>query len=245
MEDFSIIAKIGTTFGLCLHTEEIMLLRINARTTFGALITSIVASALLLVNAGCQNNSASSAQPTPANPYGNYATTPQPCNYMQPNYNGAYNNYPYNQPGYNTYPYNNTGYNSNCAGYNVNTPYYNQNWYQPNWNYGQWIWPTQWAPNYGSCGCPSGYRPVMSQYYGMSCAPNAYFYNYSVVWYNWGYFAGQYQNMQWLNSPQVAYSNTANCGQIAQGCDVRMNNCPSGLFCQAVGGGSTIGICTR
>ena len=225
------------------------------------LVSTAIVSGLLLMNAACQPNTASSSQAPVAPTYGNYATTPQPCNYMsQPGQQPAYGQPGYNQPGYNQ-PYNgypnglpppgyNNGYNGNngynsCSNYNVNYPYANnQQWNTPNWNYGAWMWPQQWAPQTGACGCPSGYRPVMSQYYGFSCAPDAYFNNYSVTWYNWGYFAGQYQNMQWVNNPQVNFSNNS-CNQIAQGCDVRLNNCSAGQFCQPVGGGSTIGLCTR
>ena len=177
-----------------------------------------------------------------------YATTPQPCN-LGNQYNNGYGPN-YNQNYYGPYgQYNNTS-SVNC---NSNGQYYGPNGYyrnyygQQNWYHGAWWWPNQWQPNTGYCGCPIGYMPVYSQAYGVACAPNAYFNNSYVVGFNFNYSYGYPQNNHWLNNAQVQYNAPAmNCmDQTARGCDTRLQNCPTGAFCQAAGGGSTMGLCVR
>lgn len=114
-----------------------------------------------------------------------------------------------------------------------------------------WWWPNQWQPTQGYCGCPFGFAPVLING-SMACVPHQFFVQSQVVYFNWGFSFGPTQNNQWNNIPQNQYSNTsaqsttAQCfNQTAQGCDVRINNCPSGSLCQPVSGGSTIGLCTR
>jgi hypothetical protein len=174
-----------------------------------------ISCAILLSLAACQNKDSGGSAPAPA-ALANYATTPQPCNAQQI------------LPG--------------CI------PQYGQQIPQQ-WPSGSWYWPQQWQPSQGYCGCPSGYAPVYSQGAGMACAPYAYFTQQSVVYYNWNVNNGQPQNGQWLNAPQDQYNtnntNSQCYNQTAQGCDVRLNNCPSGTMCQPVSGGSTIGLCVR
>lgn len=156
-----------------------------------------------------------------------HATTPQPCN---------------NQQGV-------PGSNVNCQNYQN---YYNQYPGNYNWQYGSWYWPQQYQPGYGNCGCSGGYFPVQGPF-GVACAPTGYFMNYSyqVVYISWGSWFGYWsypQNYGWTNFQQQPYQNTnySSCQQsTAQGCDVRLNNCPSGSRCQPTGGGSTIGLCVR
>ncbi|MBX2994494.1 MAG: hypothetical protein KF681_06725 [Bdellovibrionaceae bacterium] len=157
-----------------------------------------------------------------------YAATPQPCN-------GAALGTPA----------------MNCSVYNN---YYSADPNSYNWYNGAWQFPQQYQIAAGSCGCPNGYFPVQSAYYGMACAPNAYRTGgfSGVVYYNvgsWGPYWNYSQNNGWLNRPQATYQPAGsinNCGQsTAQGCDVRNNNCPSGSRCQPVAGGSTIGLCVR
>lgn len=198
---------------------------------------------LLMLTTGCQKDSGNSspapaATPYPYNvgPYGNngyppngynngYATTPQPC---------SHNSYYPNQ--------------STCQQFYTQFSNYYPNWSSTysnySWNHGAWYWPTQVNHLSGYCGCPSGYTPVYGSTFGVSCAPNAYFNHSTVIWVNIGYSWGQPQNQQWLNNPQVQYNgNNPGCNQVAQGCDVRMNNCQSGYTCRPVAGGSTIGLC--
>lgn len=152
-----------------------------------------------------------------------YAATPQPCNSA----NMA---------------------TSNCQTY---TGYYPNNPGQYNWSYGAWMWPTQYQVQVGSCGCPAGYFPVQSPYYGTACAPNAYRSNFGgVIFYSygsWGNYWNYSQNGGWMNRPQAHYQAPGNScsNSTAQGCDVRVNSCPSGSRCQPVAGGSTIGLCIR
>lgn len=197
----------------------------------------------------------------------NYATTPQACNvignpnqqqYQQPyqqqypqygNYNNGYYggmNYWYGggynsgyNSGYNNVPYQNTYYcNNNLYGNYNNT---NVNWY-----YGQWYWPTQWQASQTNCGCPVGYISVYAAQYGVACAPATYGSSMSLVYYNVNWYWGAAQNTYQLNTPQVQYVGpSSSCQTSAQGCDTRYNNCPGGSYCQAAGGGSSIGICVQ
>lgn len=111
-----------------------------------------------------------------------------------------------------------------------------------------WYWPYQWQPAQDYCGCPYGFTPVVAGN-SVACAPtNTFFVQQPVVYFNWGYY-GPAQNNQWVNIPQNQYAGTAltsQClSQTAQGCDVRLNNCPSGNVCRPTSGGSTIGLCVR
>lgn len=113
--------------------------------------------------------------------------------------------------------------------------------------YGQHGWQTYpWNYSNGFCGCPSGYRPVMSPSFGFACAP-AYEFNFQVYYYQ-GYRYTSYNN-QWTNIPQVSYSpaisGTNNCySQAIRSCDVQASDCGSGSYCRPVGGGTRLGICT-
>lgn len=205
------------------------------KTGFKNIACMMVLAAAVVLNVACQknddNNNTASTPPPYYNqygynqyPYGNgtWATTPQPCNYTGYGYQGSYN----------------------CNQYQG----YYQNWGaqypQMNWYYGSWYWPTQIQPQTGYCGCPTGYRPTFSQYYGISCAPNAYFNNWTVTWININAYWGAPQNSWGLSTPQTYYNGSnPGCGQVAQGCDVRMNNCSGGYTCRPVAGGSTIGLC--
>lgn len=111
-----------------------------------------------------------------------------------------------------------------------------------------WYWPYQWQPAQDYCGCPYGFTPVIAGN-AIACAPtNQFFVQQPVVYFNWGMNSGP-QNNQWVNIPQNQYAGTqlaAQClNQTAQGCDVRLNNCPSGNVCRPTSGGSTIGLCVR
>ncbi len=111
-----------------------------------------------------------------------------------------------------------------------------------------WYWPYQWQPQQDYCGCPYGFTPVFNGQ-SVACAPtNQFFVQQPVVYFNWG-MNGPAQNTQWVNIPQNQYAGTqiaSQClNQTAQGCDVRMNNCPSGQLCRPTSGGSTIGLCVR
>lgn len=112
-----------------------------------------------------------------------------------------------------------------------------------------WYWPYQWQPQQGYCGCPYGYTPVYAGN-SVACAPtNQFFVQQPVTYLNWGVNNGPAQNTQWVNIPQNQYAGTqlaSQClQQTAQGCDVRLNNCPSGNVCRPTSGGSTIGLCVR
>lgn len=186
-------------------------------------------------------------------PGSEYANTPQPCNTNNTNqahpyghYQGS-NPYAYGYGGYNGYGY---GQGQNCQ---YNSYYSNWNPNQIAWNYGAWYWPVQYQATGANCGCPTGYYPVQGPTYGTACAPVQYFSN-QVVYANIGFSAGfqywnQPQNGGFLNTPNLHYQGPATAGactsSTAQGCDVRQNTCPSGSRCQAVGGGSTIGLCVR
>jgi hypothetical protein len=117
-----------------------------------------------------------------------------------------------------------------------------------NWYYGRWYWPQAWQPSASNCGCPVGYMSVYAQQYGVACAPATYGNLGTVVYWNVNWYGGQAQNSFQLNMPQAQFTGTLanNCSTAtAQGCDTRLNNCPSGSICQAAGGGSTIGICIQ
>ncbi|MFN7729991.1 MAG: hypothetical protein ACK5P7_12605 [Bdellovibrio sp.] len=188
----------------------------------------LIAGTLFALAACNQGGGSSGSAGTPTT----YASTPQPCNYQA----GAYGAPP-----------------SNCSQY---SNYYSQNPAQYGWYSGAWQWPQYYQTSVGSCGCQAGYFPVQSHYYGVACAPNAYRSGSfgGLVYFNvgsWGpYWNYGQNNGGWLNQQQATYQppqNTNNCGQsTAQGCDVRVaNSCPSGSRCQAVAGGSTIGLCVR
>lgn len=196
----------------------------------GLLSISALAFAVACNSGGGGSSGSSSAN-------NGYASTPQPCNYQ---YGSPYGSAP-----------------SNCSTY---TNYYSTSANSYSWQYGAWLWPTQYMASQGNCGCPSGYFPVQSSYYGVACAPSAYqsaygsgYYGGGLVYYsvgNWGAYWNYSQNGGWLNRPQAVYqpavSTNNSCGSsTAQGCDVRVNNCPTGSRCQAVAGGSTIGLCVR
>lgn len=189
---------------------------------------------------GCQDNGGGTSAPAAPSPYypngylpngaypynnGPYATTPQPCSF-------------------NAYYPNQTMCNQFFNQFQTYYPNWGMQYPNMSWHYGAWFWPTQVSHVQGYCGCPSGYSPVYGSTFGVSCAPNAYFNNWSVVWMNVGFFGGPAQNQAWLNSPQVHYSGNGTCGQMAQGCDVRLNNCSAGYMCRPVAGGSTIGLCS-
>lgn len=121
-----------------------------------------------------------------------------------------------------------------------------------------WVWPYNWQPSQGYCGCPQGYSPVFipnGGSAGMACAPNNnFYYMQTVQYFNWGVNFGPAQNGGYTSIPQQGYNNVqapnaalAQCiSQTAQGCDVRIpSHCASGSICQPISGGSTIGLCTR
>lgn len=205
------------------------------------LITLVLTAATLVA---C-NKSDDSGGGSSNNNSGDYAATPQPCNGTTSSPNCYYNNnqYPYNQQ----YPY---------QGQNFCWPSYGGNC-----SYGGWQFPTTYNPGNGNCGCNSGYMPVYGGWqggFGYACAPYQNYAQYNRIMY-FGQF-GQYgrygqfgfswwstgQNDRWLNNYQTAYNGGNSCASsTAQGCDVRLNNCPGGYRCQPVGGGSTIGLCAR
>jgi hypothetical protein len=214
-----------------------------------------ITAALAMNLSACSKDSGSSSSGSSAS---TFAATPQPCNLN--GVNAGYNN------GYYPNGYNN-GYQNGYNGYNNGytnqqyDPYYNNttncNTY-PNgiapgtagynsWNYGAWTYPNQWQPNTANCGCPIGYRTVYTAGYGIACAPTAYFNNSYTVNWNWNWSWGSPQNNQWVNTPQNYYTGgNASCmDQTARGCDTRAQNCGSGYFCQAAGGGSVMGLCVR
>ena len=189
----------------------------------------------------CNNNSNGGSQqptptPTPNTPSvpSGYASTPQPCN---------------NQ----NLPAGTLCQQSAPAGWNPAVQ----------WTHGAWIWPSQYNITVGSCGCPSGYFPVHTHTFGMACAPVQYQHNFvshlqSRLHFQWQVQMGHHhgsngywnypQNGYDLNQPITYYHNPDlyRCHQAtAQGCDVRLNNCPTGGFCQPVAGGSTLGLCRR
>lgn len=190
-------------------------------------LSVILTTATLLALSACGNKGGDSGGGGTAGATtntGTYAATPQPCNNQ-------------GQP----------GATQNCQYYQ--NQYYNnaQNW---QWYYGQWYWPQQIVQGSATCGCPAGYYPVQGTTFGVACAPRTYFGAYATVYMSWGNWGGYWnypQNGGWINTPQETYSGSGNaCGQnTAQGCDVRLNNCPSGSSCQPVAGGSTLGLCTR
>lgn len=197
------------------------------------LITFTFVAAATISLIACQNSGGGSGGSS-ANQQ--YASTPQPCNALNSGSQNAF------------------GTPSNCSQYNS---YYSGSANQYSWNYGAWIWPTQYSASNGQCGCPAGYFPVQSAYYGVACAPNAYqqnnYYGGGLVYFSYGSYQGYWnysQNGGWLNRPQAVYQPAGgtgtSCGtSTAQGCDVRTDSCPAGSRCQAVAGGSTIGLCVR
>lgn len=112
----------------------------------------------------------------------------------------------------------------------------------------------QWSYSNGFCGCGQGYRPIMNQQWGISCAPAGWFpgsayysYSYNQVAYYQSQNAGQ-----WMAIPQVTYNpvvsgNTTNChANAASVCDIRQaNSCSNGGVCRPSAGGSYLGFCTH
>lgn len=102
----------------------------------------------------------------------------------------------------------------------------------------------------GYCGCQTGYRPIYSYQYGFACAPTNYM-NYSgYMGYNINSIY-QAQNtypttMGQIYYNPITYGGQSNCYQsVATSCDVRIaNSCANGGACRAIGGGSTVGVCT-
>ena len=138
---------------------------------------------------------------------------------------------------------NNGGGNSNAQapvypnGYNpYGTNGYGQSWYVPNqWQYSQY-----------NCGCMTGYVAAMSSIYGQTCVPQSTGTWGYMVTYNYNWAGGPAQNTYPLNTPQFNFNSAGanNCyGSMAQGCDTRNSNCPSGSLCQPMGGGNAFGIC--
>lgn len=120
--------------------------------------------------------------------------------------------------------------------------------------YGFQAYPYNWQYNNGFCGCPIGTRPVMSQSFGIGCAPDSIFSFNSYSYLGWAY---QPQNNHWSTIPQVSYTpvvnGTSNGGSCwanpARACDVlnSNNDCTfNGIRgeCRKIGGGSRLGICT-
>jgi hypothetical protein len=103
----------------------------------------------------------------------------------------------------------------------------------------------------GYCGCSAGYRPIFNPQWGFACAPANYFTYDSYMGYSYQSLY-QGQNMSGLNAQQVYYSPLQYGGQgscfsdFALSCDVRTpGTCTNGGQCRAIGGGSTIGVCTN
>lgn len=203
------------------------------------LILGAILSSLSFSGCGSSSSSSGGGQPAPhpnsaAGMPADFAATPQPCN------NQNQNGFPQS---------------AQCQHYN--------NWYSgwnPNqiqWYYGAWYWPQYGQVTGYNCGCPNGFYPVSGQTFGIACAPVQYF-NSSTLYWNSGWNQNHYQYQYWnypqnggyINIPQNHYQGSTQqglCNQnsTAQGCDVRLNTCPSGSSCQPVGGGSTIGLCVR
>jgi len=102
----------------------------------------------------------------------------------------------------------------------------------------------------GYCGCSSGYRPIYNPQWGFACAPANTFTYENYVGYSYQSIY-QSQNNSGLNAQQIYYSPLQYGGQgscfsdFALSCDVRIaNSCTNGGQCRAIGGGSSIGVCT-
>jgi len=114
------------------------------------------------------------------------------------------------------------------------------------------------------CGCPAGYRPIMTNEWGLNCAPDLYFPGSSNSYYGFHYSQVsatiQYsiQNGQWTSIQQDLYrpvgQQHSGCHQYAAAaCDIRLNqsngtnpHCGiSGGTCQQTSGGSSLGVCSR
>lgn len=243
----------------------------NATKTFIVALTLL--GSLNLISCAKDNGGGGGGAPADPNAANGYATTPQPCNtsnvigagspqYAQPAYGYGYG---YGQPGYQQ-----PGYQATAVTCQNQQGYYGNPHVLPQaWPHGAWMWPTQWQPQVGNCGCQAGYQPVHHTSFGLACAPQAYFnggagqpgygggvqggysyYSYGVsvgIFFNWMASFGPAVNNQNLNIPQTNYG-AGTCGNNtvpAQGCDVRVqNSCGSStLICQPVGGGSSIGVC--
>ncbi len=109
----------------------------------------------------------------------------------------------------------------------------------------------QWSYSGGFCGCNDGYRPIMNQQWGISCAPSNWFPQSSYYSYNYNTVAYQSQNTQWMSIPQVTYNpvvsgNTTNCyANAASVCDTRKpDTCGDSGVCRQSAGGSYLGFCT-
>lgn len=218
------------------------------------ILASLFGATLSIVACGGGSNGGGGSAPADPNASA-FATTPQPCNASAQT--ASTNPYCLQQNPQQGYGY---GYGSYGYGYQ-----YQQAVLPGSWPYGAWQFPTQWQPQQGSCGCPSGYQTVYHQSYGIACAPQAYFGNnnsyggasggagfgfggvFFGVSFNWGSSYGPAVNNQNLNIPQTYYQQGGSCAGSAapvQGCDTRtVNTCGSGRICQPVGAGSSIGVC--
>lgn len=110
----------------------------------------------------------------------------------------------------------------------------------------------QWSYSNGFCGCPQGYRPIMNQQWGISCAPSYWFPTSAYYSYSYNQVAYyQAQNTQQMAMPQVTYNpvvsgNTNNCyANAASVCDIRNpGTCSNGATCRLASGGGYLGYCT-
>lgn len=161
---------------------------------------------------------------------GTVATTPQSCTATSTNNcgfgpNGAYG-YPQNCPNPNLF---NCGVNGGYTGY---------------------VQPTIVSSSYYVC--PSGYQLVSSPNLGAACIPgyqfNQFYGNYGAqysLYYTsssiaYGFYFGS-SNPAATNMPQMTYSQDRSA---VISCDVRVqNSCGSTAQCQAVSGGSSLGLC--
>jgi hypothetical protein len=118
---------------------------------------------------------------------------------------------------------------------------------------------TQPYINNGYFSCPSGFMLVSGWNTGPSCMPLSNYNQFYINYYNqyranfYIYFTSGYSaynhyyygygtsNPNATNMPQMSYSQQ----NAAISCDVRLQNraCAAGATCQAVTGGSTLGLC--
>jgi hypothetical protein len=101
----------------------------------------------------------------------------------------------------------------------------------------------------GYCGCENNSRPIYNPQWGFACAPTSYFQNSSYMGYSYGSIF-QPQNYGNANMQQISYSPASYGGSscytnFASSCDVRIaNSCGTNGYCRAIGGASTVGLCT-